>query len=110
MDAFRPWKGMTEQLNLIIHGLTTEGHRFRPSDWAERLAGVMSQFRPATSMGGHLTYSPYVVPRLIDGVRCVVVDARLRELEPLAWKFVVGFAQDNHLTMSGMDIDTMTSE
>lgn len=100
---------MTEQLTLIIHGLTLEGHRFRPSDWAERLAGVMSQFRPPSSVGGHLTYSPYVVPRLIDGVRCVVVDARLRELEPLAWKFVVGFAQDNHLQLSGMDVEAMTS-
>ena len=109
MDAFHPWKGMTEQLKLIIHGLTIEGHRFRPSDWAERLAGVMSQFRPADSLGGHLTYSPYVVPRLIDGVRCVVVDARLRELEPLAWKFVVGFAQDNHLKLSGMDVEAMTT-
>ena len=32
---------------LIIHGKTLEGQRFRPSDWAERLAGVLSQFRPA---------------------------------------------------------------
>ncbi|HJD44128.1 MAG TPA: DUF3579 domain-containing protein [Candidatus Paenalcaligenes intestinipullorum] len=97
---------MTEQpQQLIIHGTTIAGQRFRPSDWAERLAGVMSQFRPAGSLGGHLTYSPYVVPRLIDGVRCVVVDARLRELEPLAWKFVVGFAKDNQLKMSGVDED-----
>jgi hypothetical protein len=58
-------------------------------------------------MGGHLTYSPYVVPRLIDGVRCVVVDARLRELEPLAWKFVCGFADDNNLKTSGIDPDNM---
>ncbi|MGO3890298.1 MAG: DUF3579 domain-containing protein [Paenalcaligenes sp.] len=96
---------MTGQLQLTIHGTTNEGQRFRPSDWAERLAGVMSQFRPAGAAGGHLTYSPYVVPRLIDGVRCVVVDARLRDLEPLAWKFVVGFAQDNNLKTSGMPTD-----
>jgi hypothetical protein len=48
-----------------------------------------------------------VVPRLIDGVRCVVVDARLRELEPLAWKFVCGFADDNNLKISGIDPDNM---
>src|SRR5690606_32785556 len=104
-----PWMSMKEQRQLVIHGLTEEGQRFRPSDWAERLAGVMSQFRPDGSVGGHLTYSPYVVPRLIDGVRCVVVDARLRELEPLAWKFVVGFALDNKLQLSGMDIETIMS-
>ena len=82
----------------IIRGVTSAGQRFRPSDWAERLAGVMSQFRPAgASLGGHLSYSPYVVPVNMDGVRCVIVDKRLRDLEPLAWKFVCGFAQDNDL-------------
>lgn len=89
----------------IIHGTTQDGHRFRPSDWAERLAGVMSQFRPAGFPGGYLTYSPYVVPTLLDGVRCVVVDYRLRDLEPLAWKFVVDFAGDNHLQTSEQEIE-----
>ncbi|MFT0549102.1 DUF3579 domain-containing protein [Allopusillimonas ginsengisoli] len=94
---------------LVIHGLTKEGQRFRPSDWAERLAGVMSQFRPAGSTGGHLTYSPYVVPMLVGGVRCVVVDARLRELEPLAWKFVCDFATDNHLQTSEQQLQLQPS-
>lgn len=85
---------------LIIHGNTRQGQRFRPSDWAERLAGVMSQFRPEGSSGGPMTYSPYVVPRVIGGVRCVVVDERLRELEPLAWQFVCDFAEDNNLETS----------
>jgi len=81
----------------LIHGITESGKRFRPSDWAERLAGVMAQFRPAGSVASHLTYSPYVLPTVIDGVRGVVVDQRLRDLEPLAYKFVVDFARDNHL-------------
>lgn len=84
----------------VIHGVTQTGQRFRPSDWAERLSGVMSQFRPADSRGDHLTYSPYVIPRVIDGVRCVVVDHRLRDLEPLAWRFVCDFAKDNNLKTS----------
>lgn len=90
---------------LIIRGVTNSGERFRPSDWAERLAGVMSQFRPEGSRGGHLTYSPYVVPRVIEGVRCVVVDHRLRELEPLAWQFVCNFASDNDLQTREADVD-----
>ena len=81
----------------IIHGLTVDGARFRPSDWAERLAGVMAQFRPPGSAPSHLTYSPYVLPIMINGVRGIVVDQRLRDLEPLAWKFVVDFAKDNGL-------------
>ncbi len=92
---------MTQHLEqFIIHGLTSAGQRFRPSDWAERLAGVMSQFRPSGFRGSPLSYSPYVVPVNMDGVRCVVVDKRLRDLEPLAWKFVCGFATDNDLKTS----------
>ena len=81
----------------IIYGVTESGQRFRPSDWAERLAGVMSQFRPPGMPANRLTYSPYVLPTYIDGVRCVVVDPRLRDLEPLAWNFVVDFARSNKL-------------
>jgi len=98
---------MTEPAQLIIYGVTKNNQRFRPSDWAERLAGVMSQFRPEGSEGGPLTYSPYVVPRFIDGVRCVVVDSRLRDLQPLAWKFVCNFAHDNQLKTAGVDFDAV---
>ncbi|MDY7579830.1 DUF3579 domain-containing protein [Herbaspirillum sp. RTI4] len=83
----------------FILGLTQDGKQFRPSDWAERLCGVMSCFRP-TGAGGrnaHLKYSPYVVPTMINGVRSVVVNHALRELEPLAYHFVVNFARDNDL-------------
>ncbi|HEY7803360.1 MAG TPA: DUF3579 domain-containing protein [Orrella sp.] len=81
----------------VILGQTLQGQRFRPSDWAERLAGVMAPYRPPGAGAGPLTYSPYVVPRVIDGVKCVVVDERLRDIEPLAWKFVHDFATDNDL-------------
>ena len=81
----------------VIIGETLQGQRFRPSDWAERLAGIMAPFKPASAAGGHLAYSPYVVPRVIQGVKCVVIDERLRAIEPLAWKFVHDFACDNQL-------------
>ena len=57
----------------IIRGLTRDGRTFRPSDWAERLAGAMSSFRPGGVAGGgpgaHIGYSPYCVPRLINGIK-----------------------------------------
>ena len=81
----------------VIIGQNVHGQRFRPSDWAERLAGVMAPYRPPGSGVGHLTYSPYVVPRVLQGIKCVVVDERLRQIEPLAWKFVRDFATDNQL-------------
>ncbi|MCG6877285.1 MAG: DUF3579 domain-containing protein [Betaproteobacteria bacterium] len=83
----------TQSLEFVIIGLTRSGKRFRPSDWAERLAGVMSQF------GGvpPVRYSPYCYPVVADGVKCVVVDARIREIQPLAYHFLVNFAADNEL-------------
>ena len=100
---------MTSEVRyFIIYGLTQSGANFRPSDWAERLAGVLAPYRPAGSLGGPLSYSPYSVPTVIDGVRCVVVDERLRELEPLAWKFVHDFARDNHLkTETNLTVDPL---
>jgi Protein of unknown function (DUF3579) len=84
---------------LFILGLTNSGRVFRPSDWAERLCGVMSCYRPPGRVSSytHIAYSPYVKPTLIDGVRCVVVDERLRDLEPMAMNFVLNFARDNDL-------------
>lgn len=83
----------------FIQGITSDGKQFRPSDWAERLCGVMSCFRPEGSGGphAHLQYSPYVRPTLLNGVKSVVVNEDLREIQPLAYHFVVNFAKDNDL-------------
>lgn len=87
-------------MKVFILGLTQAGKTFRPSDWAERLAGVMSQFRPGGARpGSHLAYSPWCVPTTRDGVRCVVVHHDLRDFEPLAWDFCINFARDNDLQM-----------
>jgi uncharacterized protein DUF3579 len=77
----------------VIQGLTRDGTPFRPSDWAERLCGVMAAFG-----GDHrMQYSPFVHPVTANGVRCVVVDVRLEEIEPMAYRFLVSFAKDNEL-------------
>jgi hypothetical protein len=84
----------------FIKGLTKEGRTFRPSDWAERLAGAMSSFRPGGTAGGiaaFIGYSPYCEPQVVDGVKCVLVNEALREIEPMAWDFVMNFARDNGL-------------
>ena len=82
----------------FIQGVTKAGKTFRPSDWSERLAGALSSFRPKGSgIGAHIGYSPYCVPRVIDGIKCVIVNEALRDLEPMAWDFVMHFARDNEL-------------
>jgi hypothetical protein len=83
-----------------IQGVTLDGRTFRPSDWAERLAGAMSSFRPGSSAGGigaYIGYSPYCVPRVIEGIKCVIVNEALKDIEPMAWDFVMNFARDNGL-------------
>jgi hypothetical protein len=86
---------------VFILGITRDGRTFRPSDWAERLAGVMSSFRPGGAQpGSHLNYSPWCIPTVIDEVKCVIVNRELRDYEPMAWDFVMNFAKDNQLKVS----------
>ncbi|MCX8086183.1 MAG: DUF3579 domain-containing protein [Rhodocyclaceae bacterium] len=79
--------------NFVILGVTLAGRRFRPSDWAERLCGIMSAFGAERRM----TYSPYVQPGNLDGEKCVFVDGRIYDVEPMAYTFLVNFARDNEL-------------
>ena len=82
-------------VEFVIQGLTLDGKPFRPSDWAERLCGVTSAFG-----GDHrMQYSPFVHPVTASGVRCVVVDVRLEEVEPMAYRFLLSFAKDNALVV-----------
>jgi hypothetical protein len=87
----------------IIQGITKDGRTFRPSDWAERLAGAMSCFRPdgagKAGIGAFIGYSPYCVPTTVGSIKAVIVNEALREIEPMAWDFVTNFARDNELQM-----------
>ena len=85
----------TDALEIVILGTTVEGRTFRPSDWAERLCGMMSVF----GEDRHLSYSPYLKPVVSAGVRCVVVDRELEQIDPAAYSFLLGFARDNELML-----------
>jgi len=80
---------------LIIRGITPTGQAFRPSDWAERLAGILSIFSPDS----RINYSPYVHPLSCDKLKCLVVDANLEQVDRRAWDFIMGFARDNDLAI-----------
>ena len=88
--------------DLIIKGITLDGQPFRPSDWSDRLCGVMSAF----GADEQLRYSPLVTPALRDGLRCVIVRRELAELEPRLFKFFLSFAVDNDLQIT-FDADTV---
>jgi hypothetical protein len=79
--------------DLVIWGMTLAGRPFRPSDWSERLAGLVSIF----GSDQRLAYSPLVLPVTIGGVRAVVVGQDLATIEPRLYAFLLGFARDNEL-------------
>ena len=86
--------------SFIIVGVTTGGKTFRPSDWADRLCGVMSAF----GSDNRMMYSPYVRPGCsLKGEKTVLVDARIHDIEPLAYNFLVNFAKDNDLRMDYLE-------
>ena len=78
---------------IIIHGTTSNGKIFRPSDWAERLCGILSSF----NKDHRLSYHEWVHPILIEKVRCVAIDAKLEEINPSMFRFLMDFAADNDL-------------
>ncbi len=81
--------------DVVIQGITENGRAFRPSDWAERLCGIMSSF----GEDEQLRYSSHVRPTTIDGVGCVVISGELASIEPRVYKFLMDFANDNDLNI-----------
>ncbi|MDO1510875.1 MULTISPECIES: GNAT family N-acetyltransferase [unclassified Neisseria] len=89
---------------IVIHGTTSKGKIFRPSDWAERLCGILSSF----DKGNRLSYHQWVRPILVDKVRCVAVDKKLEEINPPMFRFLMDFAADNDLRV--MDCKSLLDE
>ena len=79
----------------VILGVKLDGKPFRPSDWAERLCSTMSCF----GTDRRVEYSPLVRPVNTEGTVGVIVDPKLRELEPNAYQFLMDFAKDNKLSI-----------
>src|ERR1700754_280773 len=92
----------TPPTEFFIQGITSTGKKFRPSDWSERLAGVMAGFCAGARKGpnAYMQYSLYVRPTMIGDLNCVILDSRLRDIEPMAFDFVLNFAKDNDLVVT----------
>ncbi len=104
LHALTPDQAISIDSDLIIKGLTLSGQQFRPSDWSDRLCGVMSAF----GADEQLRYSPLVTPALRDGLRCVIVRRELAELEPRLFRFFLSFAVDNELQIT-FDADAVAT-
>ncbi|MEW5768788.1 MAG: DUF3579 domain-containing protein [Pseudomonadota bacterium] len=83
----------TDVTEVVIRGQTSDGRTFRPSDWAERLAGLVSQ----VGHDNRLNYCPCVQPVTRSGVRCVVINGSLSAMDHRIYEFLLDFARDNDL-------------
>ena len=45
-DTPRSGNMICNPYEIIIQGITSEGRTFRPSDWAERLSGILASLAP----------------------------------------------------------------
>jgi len=91
---------------IIIHGKTLEGKAFRPSDWVDRMCSSYATF----GVNKKLVYSPYLKPKLVDGVRCLAVDARLKDVNPEGFNQLIHFANENNLGILNETGDNITIE
>jgi hypothetical protein len=84
--------------DVVIWGVTTSGRTFRPSDWADRLAGLTSAF----GADQRLMYSPHVRPMTVHGVSALIVGRDLATLSPRLHQFLHNFARDNDLVVEAV--------
>ena len=57
---------------IIIQSITRGGKQFRPSDWVDRMCSTYATFGEDRK----LKYSPYLKPKVVNGVRCLAVDLK----------------------------------
>jgi hypothetical protein len=84
---------MSAPTKVILHGLTQDGRKFRPSDWAERLCGAVASY----DKNRRITFHPCVSLASINGIKCVVVEASLEQDDEMLFEFLIEFATENKL-------------
>jgi hypothetical protein len=83
------------QGEIIVEGNTREGKAFRPSDWVDRMCSTYATFGDDRK----LKYSPYLKPKVVNGVRCLAVDLKLKTVNPEGYAQLMHFAEENNLNI-----------
>ncbi|MDX1810445.1 MAG: DUF3579 domain-containing protein [Gammaproteobacteria bacterium] len=81
---------------IIIQGVTKDGRKFRPSDWAERMSGMMSTFGD----DHRIHYSSRLRPITHEGNKCIALDTSIRESHPAIYRQIMDFADRNQLVIT----------
>lgn len=80
---------------IIIEGNTRAGKAFRPSDWVDRMCSTYATFGEDRK----LRYSPYLKPKVLNNVRCLAVDVKLKSVNPEGYAQLMHFAEENNLSI-----------
>lgn len=80
---------------IIIEGITPDGRKFRPSNWAQRMCGVLSTFQ-----NQRIFYSPLLRPSSRNGCPCIIMDNSLETEHPELYAHILAFAQENGLKVA----------
>ena len=81
-----------EKSGYLILGILTNGKKFRPSDWIQRIAASFATFDRK-----RLRYHPMLAPARHDDQSGLFVDSELMLSDPGIYDFVMDFAHHNHL-------------
>ena len=97
---------LQSQEEWVILGITQEGEAFTYPGWTERLCGMVAE----QSGSNRLSYSDYLYPRIIDGLPAIVLNVKLYEVDPEAYKLIRKFAHDNRLKVrSGRTLEQLSA-
>ncbi len=89
----------------IIESVTTDGKRFRPSDWIDRLSSW-----DATFAQHRLVFSERLHPVNIKGEKCLAIEPLLKEQAPAMYEQILGFARANNLKAHRQTEDGVMTE
>lgn len=84
---------------ILIRGVTKDGNKFRPSDWAERLYYALATYNPA----GRLVFNPMVNIKQGEKFKCFVIKPILKKKDPMTYDFLADFAKSNGLVITDQD-------
>lgn len=84
---------------ILIRGVTNEGKKFRPSDWAERLYYSLASYGP----NRRLIFNPLVNLKQGEEFKCFVINPKLQDTEPMTFDFLIDFAKSNDLEITDQD-------
>ncbi len=84
---------------LVIEGIKTDGGKFRPSDWIERISTALATI----DKNRKIHYASDAHPAAINGEKCLVVSSSLQNRDPAAFEYIMDFAHKNDLKITGQE-------